>query len=730
MRRRKHPGLLACGFSVALVAVPWPSQQIESERDGIGLATEATLRPTVHAPLPADPTEAWFVPDDDTRRLVGRSSGLRQFRAGVEAYKRGDLDTAAAAWNGLDLSGTPLADYLDYYRGLVALGRGEWSEARQRFASLRRRAPVGYLSEAAAIGEARAAEGAGDYAAALGLYAQIAPQATKQSEAIWRRLGEVALAVGDRVRAAQAFARVRYEYPLSAAAAEVGRVLADLGSLLGSARTRAQRELERAERLFGARRYDEARAAFLAVRPHLSAAERRRVDLRIAACDLARRQPIRARDRLRPYLGARREDPELNALYLSVLRRLGRRTEFVRGVAELAERFPTSPWTEQALDELATYHLGAGERAEAARVFQELVARFPTGSRAERAAWHAGWWAYRTGDYRTTVRLFEQAAATFPRSDYRPAYLYWAARARDRLGDTATARTRYELVLVDYGQSYYGRLAARRLADRGLARSAVRTAWPVDQAAVGGTRSPDLAIRDLIAWLLALELYDEALDEIAYAARRWGRTATLDATEAWIHYRRGDFRRGINLMKRAYPHYLAEIGADLPEALQQVLFPLAYRDVIERHGQATGIDPFVLAALIAQESSFDPAIRSRANAYGLMQLLPATGRRMARALGVRQFRPSLLTDPEWNVRLGTSYLARLLDRFGAVHLALAAYNAGENRVVRWLAERGDVSPEEFIEDIPFEETRTYLKKVLGTAEDYRRLYGGGSQPTP
>jgi soluble lytic murein transglycosylase len=128
---------------------------------------------------------------------------------------------------------------------------------------------------------------------------------------------------------------------------------------------------------------------------------------------------------------------------------------------------------------------------------------------------------------------------------------------------------------------------------------------------------------------------------------------------------------------------------------------------------------------MAQESTFTAEIRSSANAYGLMQLIPSTGRRYAKKLGIRNFSTSSLKQPETNVRLGTEYFKELLDRFGGVHYALAGYNAGENRVVQWLAENPGLAADEFVDDIPFAETQSYVKRIIGTAEDYRRLYGGG-----
>ncbi len=179
-------------------------------------------------------------------------------------------------------------------------------------------------------------------------------------------------------------------------------------------------------------------------------------------------------------------------------------------------------------------------------------------------------------------------------------------------------------------------------------------------------------------------------------------------------------------MKRAYPQYMAAGGEQLPPELLKVLFPVDYWPLIRRYAAERHLDPYLIAALIAQESTFTADVKSAANAYGLMQILPSTGRHYARTLHLPRFSLRMLTTAETNIRMGTAYFADLVKQFGGAHFALASYNAGENRVSRWIAERPGVDPEEFIDDIPFPETQNYVKKILGTAEDYRRLYGDGA----
>ena len=210
-------------------------------------------------------------------------------------------------------------------------------------------------------------------------------------------------------------------------------------------------------------------------------------------------------------------------------------------------------------------------------------------------------------------------------------------------------------------------------------------------------RELDARIRQLIA----AGVYAPAIAELDFARRQWGTTPALDATLAWLYNAQGDLRRGINAMKRAYPQYLADDGHRLPNHVQKVLFPVDYWPLIKRHSAARGLDPYLIAALVAQESTFDAGVRSSANAWGLMQVLPSTGRQLARSLKIRRFTTASLTNPEINVRLGTLYFQRLVKQFGGAHYALASYNAGENRVERWINERPPLPQDEFIDDIPY-----------------------------
>jgi soluble lytic murein transglycosylase len=231
--------------------------------------------------------------------------------------------------------------------------------------------------------------------------------------------------------------------------------------------------------------------------------------------------------------------------------------------------------------------------------------------------------------------------------------------------------------------------------------------------------------------LLAAGLYEPAVKELEFARAKWGDSPGITATIAWANKQMAAGETGadqftlargsITLMKRAYPQFMAAGGDQLPREILTTIFPLQYWDLIRKNAAANDLDPYLVAALMAQESTFVPEIKSHAGAYGLMQMMPPTGRQYARKLKLR-YSLRLLTTPETNIRMGTMYLADKIREFGSVHLALASYNAGERPVRRWMSEYANLPQDEFIDSIPYPETQQYVKRLLGTAEDYRRLY--------
>lgn len=702
------------------------------------LARRATprLAPTAHPPLPSHPALYWLVPDATLSRTTAAAasddSPEARFAKGVRLIDTGQLEAGQFLIDATALSRTSLADYALYYKAAALLGLSRYTEAESALTLLQARKPQGFVKEALALRLAQLALARADAKRAVDILEHLTSEKLSAPEDAWLQLGFAAERAGDRDKALKAYRRVYYEYALSAQAADAQAGIERLQTADLVPPDRFKLELARAEKLFAAKRWAQSRAGFEPLLRVAQGDDAQLVALRVAECDYYLDRPRAARDELRPYLKGISREAEARFFFLTSTRALGEQTSYLELARAFVVDFPDSSWSEEVLNNLATHYITVDDDDAADGVFRDLLQRFPQSRYSERAAWKVGWRAYRTGNYQDAAETFERAAGTFSRSDYRPMWLYWSGRARDRMNDQSAATARFQLTVADYENSYYGRLASKQLT--------ARNEPPVVQTiAATTTEAPpvvDAVPTDtVVRQLVALELYDTALREVQYAQRVWGDTPQLQATVAFIRHNQAidlnaydrltTLRGSITTMRRAYPQFMAAGGEDLPPDVLRIIYPMDYWPLIEKYSTAHGLDPYLVASLVLQESTFTPDVKSVANAYGLMQLKPSTANQYARRLGMRRLASGALNQPETNVQLGTVYFKDLVDRFGGLHYALASYNAGEGRVVRWMREKKDLDPDEFIDDIPFPETQNYVKRILGIAEDYRHLYGGG-----
>lgn len=675
------------------------------------------------ASIPAEIVEAagdvgeadlWLAPGVDP---VEPSTAAR----GVEALSAGEPERAVALLT--SVVDPHLKPYAQLHLARAYLELKQPDEAARALRAVVDARPDGFVGEIGRWLLADALEATERWSDALAVWRELEQLPLRSSNHVAAELRRAIAAekAGERELARDAYARVYYEWPASAEASDAEAALRRLPSVPAD----PARELARADRLYDARRWADAGRAYEQVAARVDAAERDRVDLRLGLIDVQLGRYTQGLARLSAYLkqprAARRDEAAFGML--AAWRGLGR-ADYPARVERFVAEYPDSPLAETALNELGTHLIVTDRDGEAARVFARMYEQFPDGRFADRAAWRAGWWAYRHDDYRGTIRYFESAALRMRRADYRPAWLYWTARACEALGEQDSARIWYLRTIADYRNSYYGRRAAE--AFRALAGR------DPDPAEVAAYRDPERAVRpgtppagtERVRALLEASLWGDAVSELLLLQPSRGANPMVEATIAHALNRNGELRPAITAMRRAYPQFMSDGGEKLPRRILEVIFPVAHVETLARYAAARELDVHLLTALVAQESTFQADVRSSANAIGLMQLLPATGQRYATRLGIRGFTPALLTDPETNVRLGTAYLADLLRRYGGNEAAaLAAYNAGENRVDRWRRERPGVPTDEFIDDIPYPETQNYVKRILGTADDYRILYG-------
>jgi soluble lytic murein transglycosylase len=714
---------IGSGISTAVVA------QVPST--GGSPAGSPAVTTTSHPPVPADPSRYWLIPEPPPSLAAARqtpTAGLALAR-GVGLIADEDFAGGLALVNSAALGATPLAQYARYYTAVALLGLGRADEAATTLAALDGRVD-GYLKEALPLRMAEAALARNVSAVAVGILEKASIDTVIAPEEVLLRLGAAMEAAGEPERALRTYRRVYDEFPMSEQASAAEEAIAALKPPPGIPADRVQDELARAERLFTSRQWTEARAGFAPLLPLVTSDDRELVALRLAESDHYLGRNRAARDALAPLLETAPREAEARYFHLTATRAMDLRVRYVALARGLVADHPDSRWAEETLNNLASHYIIIDNEEEADDVFRELVRRFPRGRFADRAAWKIGWLAYKDDRFAETATTFEAAAVVSPRANYRPSWLYWAARSHDQLGNQDAATVLYRIVAGDYLNSYYGRLASEVLATRGEA--AVRpivVTGPADAAPAALVPTATV-----IRALASVELYDQALQEVEYAIGAWGDSSALQATVAWLRHHRAlqpqaadrfaDLRGAITIMRRTYPQFLAAGGEQLPPDVLRIIFPLDYWPLIKKYTDAHRLDPYLVTALISQESTFTADIRSSANAVGLMQLIPGTARRLAARLGIG-YSSTILTQPETNIRLGMRYFKDLMDRFGGAHFALAGYNAGERRVAQWIAERPGFEQDEFIDDIPFPETQNYVKRILGTADDYRRLYDDG-----
>lgn len=372
---------------------------------------------------------------------------------------------------------------------------------------------------------------------------------------------------------------------------------------------------------------------------------------------------------------------------------------------EFRRRFPADARMPDVLYALGRIAQGAGRGGDAVALYRETAVRYPGSGVARDARWRIGWIAYGEARYREAAAAFADAAAGATTADAPEAY-YWRARALERGGDTAHAQQGYQTIVAETPGSYYAERAERRLGRREETRG--RISPPRTTPSIGAVP----AGADPFHWTRAVELQAIGAAPLArIELRAFERTAgSFDDPGPLIaaYQTVGGFRDAIR------------VGSAYQLTDPAIFFPLAFWPQLSAATARHQVDPLFALALMRQESMFDPAARSPADARGLMQLLPSTAARVARTTGQPD---GDLYDPEINIPLGVAHLRELEDRYGGDRVkVLAAYNGGENAVARWEDRFGSLEPDEFVESITYRETRDYVKRVLGNYRRYRQAY--------
>jgi soluble lytic murein transglycosylase len=665
--------------------------------------------------------------------------------AGVEAYARrhSKEDAGALAWLVLGYAhlldhdyakaidplerarakAGDLGDYVAYYLASSYLQTGRSHEAVATVANFGETYPDSLVIKDAHVVYAGALVSEGRALEAINLLEKDRQPVRADVEL---GLGRAYAATGQSEKAVVALRNVYYNMPTSPEADTASLELKKIGGAppvpLADRRTRA-------DLLSKGRRYADAANEYRDLLDEVSLADRPSVQLALAT---ALQKSGRNKDakQLLSSIPDASADIKAQRLYLlgEVARATDAQDEFLGLQAELRQHSPTSPWLEQSLLATGNMYLLKREYDHAIDAYRELQQRFPNGSRASYAHWKVAWLSSRQGRAQEAKDGFEEQIALYPSSAEVPAALYWRARYAEEDNETAKARAYYQKLSDRFRNFYYAELARQRL-------KVLKPTDPVQYPLLDrvpplhlGSKvvSSDPPTDDLHVQKAELlengALVDFAVREIQATEQAQDGTWALAET-ARIYQEGGRYDRAIEVMKRGVPNYFAVDVPELPRVYWEALFPKAYWDDLKRYSTQNELDPYLVASLIRQESQFNPNAISHANAVGLMQLLPVTGKKVAKDVKLHHYNASQLYTPAVNLQLGTRYFKSMVDKFGSFEYALAAYNAGSDRVEDWLSQGKYRDPQEFVESIPFTETREYVQAILRNANVYKQLYG-------
>jgi soluble lytic murein transglycosylase len=557
------------------------------------------------------------------------------------------------------------------------------------------------------------------------------PGTTSKPTLLYER-GHAYQAAHQLPRAAKDYQTVFYKFPLADEAKPAGSALAQLMHALGKEYVYPGVELQeqRAQAFYDAHKWKEARTEYeklLTMLKDPANPVRQRAQLRDAEC----RVQLKGSPSL--IAAVKTPDLEVDAERLFALsqayRTAKKEAEMFTALNTLTKNYPESKWAEEGLMAAGNYHWVELDRTKAAINYQRVLDSFPNGKNAFNCEWRIAWVAYLNRQPDADDRLIT-FLLKYPVSSNSVDALYWLGRNAERAGNAARARSFYNKAVERFPQTYFGNAATARLAKLGPGEenpAEILEKIPPPPSLRAFDEPIPVAAAD--RWARAQALRAIAFDSSAEQELKNAYFATssprflLEAAQA--AFDQGHYGAGMAYARIIVPNFDSRKINDVPVAAWKALYPLPYEAALRREAAKNDFDPMFAAGLIRQESTFQADAVSHANAIGLMQVLPKTGKLLAKQLKVRYTKDKLF-EPDYNIELGMVYIASLVRQTGALEYAAAAYNAGEDRIAAWKSERSYEEIPELVESIPFTETREYVQVVLRNTAVYRTIYGSPS----
>lgn len=664
-------------------------------------------------------------------RFAGRKTGaLAKLLHARIKFENGDFAGAASLLNtDIIAKQTKLGDYALWLRGRALQFAGDHQAAMIAFQSLLQNYPASIRTRDAKIGWATSAVAAGRSSEVPGFLADLTEKNDADALLITAKAYE---SQGAQTDALKYYRRTYFFAAGSNAAKEAEAKLTGLAQPLTP--QNADEARERAEQLYKAHNYQDASIAYSNLVNGFPSAATSAVRLRqVTLLTALRRMP----DAQTAFNGIASSAAEKEEAYyqLTMGYAKSRNWQQARQLSdEMKQKYPNGKLTPKTFIDIGLEARASKNSTEEGYYLNTAVAAFPNAVEVAQAQFELAWFQHSQGNYAISSHMFIDHLARYVDRDTtnRGKAGYWAARDSEKAGRIAEACALYDAVNYRYGANWYGYLATQRLSN--LKSQCPANAQPSEQIAkaisnlrlvtvapeTAGPKEIELAARS--EELGSVALFDWAADELNEAKKTANNSPKINLALAHIYRFKNDNVNALLALAKSYPDYSQMFPEEMSKEEWDVFYPLSNWTEIKYWAAQRRLDPYQVAGLIRQESVFNPRAKSPANAYGLMQLIVPTAQVMARKYSSNtNVSVDTLYQPPINIELGTAYMRDMFDKYGQIEFVAVAYNAGPNRVPQWRSTL-PTDIDEFVEAIPFKETRGYVQGVIRNSAQYRRLY--------
>lgn len=561
-------------------------------------------------------------------------------------------------------------------------------------------------------------------------------------EWLYFTLAKAYLKLGDKERTKESLLRIYADYPISVFAPKAYDILTKDLKITPD----IQMRLKRAENLFKRQMFQNSLEEYRRIEGLVKDREdkrsleiRKRIKVKMADCYASLRENSIARELYSELLNDSYYTPDMKAYFLYMIAQLAKRktdnSEAIRLYNELAEKYPKSKYADEARYLAIWLKYNDGNYDEAIEGFKRFVNQYKRSQRRRDALWFLGINLLKKKMYDEAYRYFYEIKRTTPNTEKeKPASIYFLGRISGLLGRLEESRAHYINLIENFPLNYYSLMAQNRLKElfnEDVPFPDFEGRFDLESDYLSISDEPEKFVLAQEAFLrlnkviqlikVGLERY--AQRELSYINLNLKNDYRALFVLSSLNLRAGDYYNSMRVIRQFFIENMLNRPSSKEMKFWKRMFPLAYLEYVIQNAERYDLDPLLILAIMREESHFRPNVISPAGAKGLMQIMPKTGKLISKSLEFVDFDDYMLDIPEINIQLGSWYLSQLMVKFNyQLPFVVASYNAGPAAVDRWL-KRGDKSDLDiFIEEIPYKETRGYVKRVLQTYGIYNFLY--------